>query len=76
MATEKTATQDQSPPLRLVRGDASPEEVAALLAVLLATHSPTTPACWRPPEWSASKRRLRQAGHPGPRAWRASALPH
>jgi Acyl-CoA carboxylase epsilon subunit len=66
-----------APPLLVIRGDASAEEVAALVAVLQAmagsaaqhTSSP------RPSEWSAPRRRLRPPLAAGPGGWRASRLP-
>lgn len=63
--------------LRIVRGTPSDEELAALTAVLAAAafHGPAdTP----PPQgsaWAAPAARLRTSLHPGPSAWRASALP-
>ena len=64
-------------PLFVVRGDASAEEVAALVAVLLrraaGTHRPAAPRI--APEWSAPRRRLRVPPSSGPGGWRASSLP-
>lgn len=65
-----------SPPvLRLVRGRATPEELAAVIALLAARAGavpvPEQPA--EPSRWSGPQ--LRGAHHPGPGAWRASALP-
>jgi hypothetical protein len=64
------------PVLRIVRGDATPEEVAALVAVLLsrpgalsATSAPARSA------WADRSRQLRRPLRPGPGAWRRSALP-
>ena len=64
-------------PLRLVRGDASPEEVAALLAVLSAA---SAGAEEKPPprhtsRWASPERAVRRPLTPGPGAWRASAWP-
>ena len=76
-------------PLRLVRGDASPEELAALVAILATIHGPDagdggpdpggrpSPANGRSPDsrWS-THRRMRPTTLPhGPGGWRASALP-
>jgi hypothetical protein len=66
------------PLLRVVRGDASslaPEEIAALLAVLASR--PVVDDV--PPEptrsaWSDRSALLRRPVHPGPGAWRHSAL--
>lgn len=68
---------DQSPPLlRIVRGDATPEEVAALVAVLQAkaAGSPAAPAP-ATSEWSAHHRKVRTAFPSGPGGWRSSSLP-
>ena len=64
------------PLLRVVRGDASPEEIAALGAVLLSRPADGEPA----PEpkrsaWSGRAGQLRRPVFPGPGAWRRSALP-
>jgi hypothetical protein len=77
-----TRTTDDSQParplLRVVRGDATPEEIAALVAVLAARGSDDeAPA---PPRsvknaWSDRSRSLRRPLATGPGAWRASGLP-
>jgi hypothetical protein len=64
------------PPLRLVRGDASPEEVAALLAVLSAASAGEPEAPTRhTSQWSSPARAVRRPIAPGAGAWRASAWP-
>jgi hypothetical protein len=71
--------QPTSPPLlRVVRGDATPEEIAALTAVLLAR--PGDAEAPRPDRsvrnsWSDRSRQLRRPLFPAPGAWRRSALP-
>jgi Acyl-CoA carboxylase epsilon subunit len=64
------------PFLRVVRGDATPEEVAALVAVLM-SGSGREPGALVPVRsaWSDRARQLRVPLHPGPGAWRRSALP-
>lgn len=67
----------ERPLLRIVKGNPSDEEVAALVAVL---HTAAAAGATPPPrkaasEWSAPHRRLRAAVPSGPGAWRASALP-
>jgi hypothetical protein len=66
---------DNTPVLRVVRGDATPAEIAVLVAVLAAREqgggdapAPTRSA-WADPM-------LRRPLVPGPGAWRRSALPH
>ena len=68
-------TDDQRPLLRIVRGDATPEEVAALVAVVAALGSAAEPPRRRTPEWSAPHRKLRVTLPHGPGGWRSSALP-
>jgi hypothetical protein len=64
-------------PLFVVKGDASPEEVAALTAVLQGIAAAAVPA--EEPvatsEWSAHHRKLRPSYLSGPGGWRSSALP-
>jgi hypothetical protein len=61
--------------LRIVGGDATPEEIAALVTVLAAR----APAAVRPKRpargWSDRAANLRRPQHHGPGAWRTSALP-
>ena len=66
----------REPTLRVVRGDATPEEIAALVAVLLSRPGgdavPSVPAR---SAWADRSRQLRRPLRPGPGAWRRSALP-
>jgi Acyl-CoA carboxylase epsilon subunit len=69
---------DDRPILRVVRGDATPEEIAALVAVLLARSADAgAPGQARsvPGSWADRSRQLRRPLSPGPGAWRRSALP-
>ncbi len=75
---------DPRPTLRLVRGDAAPEEIAALLAVLAARSSAADPGSTGPARggWAEAARtpglgRGPGSGllRPGPGAWRASGRP-
>jgi Acyl-CoA carboxylase epsilon subunit len=73
---EESASASGQPPLRLVRGDATPEEVAALLAVLTAASAGDPgPAPRRTTAWTSRERAVRRLPTPGPGAWRASAWP-
>ena len=64
------------PVLRVIRGDATPEEVAALLAVVAARAAAASPARPRTAAaWTDRGRVLRAPVAPGPGAWRASAWP-
>ncbi|HEY4852905.1 MAG TPA: acyl-CoA carboxylase subunit epsilon [Streptosporangiaceae bacterium] len=77
----RTPDDDQPPGqplLRVVRGDATPEEIAALVAVLLARSADAEapgPARSVKNAWSDRSRQLRRPLSPGPGAWRRSALP-
>jgi hypothetical protein len=62
-----------TPMLRVVRGDATAEEIAALVAVLTSRGSVDAPA--EPPRSLWARPVLRAALQPGPGAWRASSLP-
>ena len=69
-------TPDQRPLLRIVKGDATPEEVAALLAVVTALGARAARPAPRPTsEWSAHHRKLQRTLPHGPGAWRSSSLP-
>lgn len=64
------------PVLRIVQPDATPEEVAAIVAVFSALGGAGSDSAPRPaPEWSAPHRRLRQTLPHGPGGWRSSGLP-
>ncbi|GAA1999899.1 MULTISPECIES: acyl-CoA carboxylase subunit epsilon [Nocardioides] len=65
-----------APVLRVVTPDATPEEIAALVAVVSALGAGSEPAqAPRRPEWSAPARLVRRNPPHGPGGWRASALP-
>jgi hypothetical protein len=60
--------------LRIVKGNPTPEELAALVAVVAARSASGTPA--KKPlrsEWGHPARAVRDAHRPGPDAWRRSA---
>jgi hypothetical protein len=61
---------------RVVRGEPSDEELAALTVVLAAAAAaPELPGPAARDRWSDPAARFRAPLHPGPGAWRASALP-
>jgi hypothetical protein len=74
-------TPDSAPFLQVVRGDATPEEIAALVATLTAVaaaRSRLAEEAQQAPvrsNWNAPSRLLRSTVHPGAGAWRQSALP-
>jgi hypothetical protein len=67
---------EQQPVLRVVNPDATPEEVAALVAVFSALGSAGGEAPRKPrPSWNLPARGVRTTHRHGPGAWRASGLP-
>jgi Acyl-CoA carboxylase epsilon subunit len=70
-----TGSTADRPALRIVNADATPEEIAAVVAVLSALRAPA-PAPERPtPEWQEHHRKVRTTLPHGPGGWRSSALP-
>jgi hypothetical protein len=65
----------REPVLRVVRGDATAEEIAALVAVLLSRAGDEVGPATARSAWADRSRQLRRPLHPGPGAWRRSALP-
>ncbi len=64
--------------LRVIRGQPTAEELAAVVVVLAARATqPGGESAPRPPrsQWGAKARQMRPQVIPGPGAWRASALP-
>jgi hypothetical protein len=69
-------TAETRPPLFAVKGDATPEEVAALVAVLQGIAASAAPPERKPrSEWSAHHRKARPSLNAGPGGWRSSAMP-
>ena len=76
--SDEEPTEEPTPPLlRIVKGDPTPEEVAALVTVVAAMAAGAAEAAAGDkaprPEWSAHHRKLRSTHRHGPGAWRASA---
>ena len=65
----------ETPYLRVVRGEPTAEELAALVAVLAARSAATAPAPRPRSAWADPARRLGLTAQPGPGAWRRSVLP-
>ena len=69
------------PFLRIVRGDATPEEIAAIVATLAAVAAARSRLADEAKHesvrtnWNDRARLLRAPVHPAPGAWRRSALP-
>ena len=69
-------TEPQRPLLRIVNGDATPEEVAAVVAVFASLGGSEDAAPpRRTPEWSAHHRKVRATYAHGPGGWRSSGMP-
>lgn len=73
---EPTEAEVPTPPSIEVVGDATAEQVAALVAVLSAAgggedEEPSGPAS----RWASRERLVRAPVHPAPGAWRASGFP-
>ena len=70
-----SAEQQTQPMLTVLSPHATPEEVAALTAVLASLGTDGEPPAPRRPEWQAPHRKLRQTHRHGPGGWRSSGLP-
>ena len=76
-AVSDPASDPDRPVLRVVKGDATPEEVAALVAVIAALGSGPAEEKPKPRStWADPARRMRTTLPHGPGAWRSSGLPH
>lgn len=68
--------EPQRPLLRVVRGEPTPEELAALVAVLAAKGTGGEPTAPKPASaWTDRSLLVRRPVAHGPGAWRASAWP-
>jgi acyl-CoA carboxylase epsilon subunit len=66
----------EPPLLRVVKGDPTPEELAALVAVVGARRGAAAAPPPQPrPVWGHPAAAMRRPHRAGPGAWRASALP-
>ena len=75
MSDQTPAAPEPAPPLlRVVKGDATPEEIAALVAVVSSLGGGQDTAPRHTPEWSRPERRMRPAHAHGPGGWRSSGL--
>ena len=73
--TAPEASEPARPVLRVVSPNATPEEVAALVAVFSAMGGGEPPRPRPRPEWQSLHRRLRSMPPHGPQGWRSSGLP-
>ncbi|HJR89592.1 MAG TPA: acyl-CoA carboxylase epsilon subunit [Aeromicrobium sp.] len=71
---EVAAEQPSKPLLRVIKGDLTEEELAALVAVVAARSAAAMPTKPKPrSEWGHPVRAVRGPHRPGPDAWRRSA---
>lgn len=69
-------SENTDQPLRVVKGEPTPEELAAVVAVVSAKAAAASePQSTRPSNWAAYWRSVRRPLPTGPGAWRASGLP-
>lgn len=74
--TAPTPPGEEAPAQRIeVLGDASPEQVAALVAVLSGLGGGEEEPAGPPSRWASRERLVRGAVHPARDGWRASAFP-
>jgi len=65
----------EAPLLRVLTPDATPEQIAALVAVLSTLGNGAAPDPKPRSHWASLERRLRTLPLHGPGAWKASGLP-
>jgi Ser/Thr protein kinase RdoA (MazF antagonist) len=68
-------SESNAPVLRVVNADATPEEIAAIVAVFAAVGSAAKAAPKPVPRWSANHVGMRMPYAHGRGGWRASSLP-
>ena len=68
-------SEKEAPILTVVNPDATPEEIAALVAVFSALGSAEAPARPPRPAWSRPARGVRRTHRAGAGGWRSSGLP-
>ena len=76
MSDETSPSESPAAPLlRVVSGDPTPEELAALVAVVASLGSVAAAPPRRTPAWQAHHRKVRATYPHGPGGWRSSGLP-
>ena len=75
--SEGDPDENSRPVLKLIRGNATDEELAALVTVVAALQGAGERDVPKPPTpaWSANHRKTRATHRHGPGGWRSSALP-
>ncbi|MGH3412739.1 MAG: acyl-CoA carboxylase epsilon subunit [Marmoricola sp.] len=67
--------QPEEPVLRVLTPSATPEEIAAIVAVLAASGAPAKPEALPRSRWASPRRMLTPTYPHGRGAWRGSGLP-
>ena len=76
MTDESINPEPARPMLRVVKGDPTAEELAALVAVVASLSAPVTTAKPDRPLWGRPELTHRRPMSTGAGAWRQSSLPH
>jgi hypothetical protein len=72
---DSNEARTEKPVLTVITPDTTPEEIAALVAVLSALGREAEPTRRRRTEWNSPYRQVRPFYSHGPGGWRSSALP-
>jgi len=73
--TASNSSSHETPLLQIITPGTTPEEVAAIVAVLASLGSACSPPARRTPEWNRPRRLTRITHRHGPDGWRSSSLP-
>ena len=73
--TDRRSSEVETPVRRVITPDATPEEVAALVAVFASLGTGTAPAAPQPRSWNHPRRLVRRTHRHGVGGWRASGQP-
>jgi hypothetical protein len=73
--SDDSSPEQPTPLLKVVNADATPEEIAALVAVFASLGSGEAAPPRRTPEWSAHHRKVRVTYPHGHGGWRSSSMP-
>ncbi|HEX6578902.1 MAG TPA: acyl-CoA carboxylase subunit epsilon [Jiangellaceae bacterium] len=68
-------SEDTEPALQVVKGEPTPDELAALVAAVAARRADVSAQSERPSTWAAYWRSVRAPLRHGPTEWRDSARP-
>ena len=72
---DSNEARNERPVLTVITPDTTPEEIAALVAVLSAIGRTAEPVRRRRTEWNSPYRQVRPFYSHGPGGWRSSSLP-